>query len=98
MRANTQQIRMDRRWLAGLCGLSFIVLAGCHQDMWNQDRYTALQATVGANPWLTDETPVTVTVTTTTLDGVGQRAERRCCRGQQHGPAIRRATMVALVG
>ncbi|NQU25543.1 MAG: carboxypeptidase regulatory-like domain-containing protein, partial [Candidatus Nealsonbacteria bacterium] len=37
--------------------------------------YTALQATIGAGSWLTNKEPVAVTVTTSTLDGVGQRAE-----------------------
>jgi len=37
--------------------------------------YTALQALLSAKPWQTDEGPVQMTVTTSSLDGVGQKAE-----------------------
>ena len=37
--------------------------------------YTALQASMSAPDWLTTEKPVEITVRTTTLDGVGQKAE-----------------------
>ena len=37
--------------------------------------YTALRASLIAPEWLTDQTPVEITLTTQTLDGDGQRAE-----------------------
>ncbi len=37
--------------------------------------YTALQASLSAASWLTDEKPVEISIATQTLDGVGQRAE-----------------------
>jgi len=37
--------------------------------------YTALKATLSADSWLTAEQPVTVRISTTTLDGEGQQAE-----------------------
>ncbi|MCL4201938.1 MAG: alpha-2-macroglobulin [Pirellulaceae bacterium] len=37
--------------------------------------YTALRATLAADSWLTNEQPVAVRISTTTLDGEGQQAE-----------------------
>jgi len=37
--------------------------------------YTALQASLSAADWLTEDKPVEITITTTTLDGEGQKAE-----------------------
>ena len=43
MKANMQHNTLSRRIGVALSGLSMLALAGCHQDMWNQPRYTALQ-------------------------------------------------------